>query len=345
MRIGPHELDVPLIVAPMAGVTDRPFRQLCRRHGAGLAVSEMLTAKPELWHSRKTQSRLNHDGEAGPISVQIAGADPQQMAFAARFNVEHGADIIDINMGCPAKKVCNVAAGSALMQNEALVARILQAVVQAVAVPVTLKIRTGWNRDNRNALTIARIAEHSGIAALAIHGRTRADLYTGEAEYDTIGAVKAAIGIPVIANGDIDSPQKALQVLRHTGADALMLGRAAQGNPWIFREVAHYLAHGEHLPPPTLDEMQSVVLEHLAELHGFYGETGGVRIARKHLGWYVKTLPAGEVFRQAVVREDSSAGQTTAVKRFFEQLQQREPAAAEHRFQNTTGLPAQRWAA
>lgn len=329
----------------MAGVTDRPFRQLCRRHGAGLAVSEMLTAKPELWHSKKTQSRLNHDGEGGPISVQIAGADPEQMAFAARFNVEHGADIIDINMGCPAKKVCNVAAGSALMQNEALVARILEAVVQAVAVPVTLKIRTGWNRDNRNALAIARIAEQAGIAALSIHGRTRADLYTGEAEYDTIRTVKAAVGMPVIANGDIDSPAKAQQVLRHTGADALMIGRAAQGNPWIFREVAHYLAHGAYRAGPTLDEMRSVVLEHLAQLHEFYGELAGVRIARKHLGWYVKTLPAGEVFRQAVVREEGCEGQTSAVHRFFDQLQQGEQPAAGDRFQNTTGMPAQRWAA
>lgn len=329
----------------MAGVTDRPFRQLCRRHGAGLAVSEMLTAKPELWHSKKTQSRLNHDGESGPISVQIAGADPEQMAFAARFNVEHGADIIDINMGCPAKKVCNVAAGSALMQNEALVARILEAVVQAVAVPVTLKIRTGWNRDNRNALAIARIAEQTGIAALSIHGRTRADLYTGEAEYDTIRTVKAAVGMPVIANGDIDSPAKALQVLRHTGADALMIGRAAQGNPWIFREVAHYLEHGEYRSGPTLDEMRSVVLEHLAQLHAFYGDIAGVRIARKHLGWYVKTLPDGEAFRQAVVREEGRDGQSRAVNRFFDQLQHGERAATGDLFQNTTGMPVQRWAA
>lgn len=351
MRIGPHEISVPLIVAPMAGVTDRPFRQLCRQHGAGLAVSEMLTAKPELWHSRKSQFRLNHEGEIGPISVQIAGADPQQMAEAARFNVQHGADIIDINMGCPAKKVCNVAAGSALMQNEPLVARILQAVVQAVDVPVTLKIRTGWDHAHRNALSIARLAEEAGISALTIHGRTRADLYNGEAEYDTIRRVKAAVSLPVIANGDIDSPQRAARVLSHTGADALMIGRAAQGYPWIFREIAHFLATGALLAPPTLEEMRTVVLQHLGQLHAFYGEIAGVRIARKHLGWYVSSLPAGEQFRQAVVREDSSVGQTAAVEQFFDALLQSGAAqdaveqATSTTGLQTTGMPAHRRAA
>lgn len=322
MQIGSYSLAVPLIVAPMAGVTDRPFRQLCRRYGAGLAVSEMLTAKPELWASKKTQSRLNHDGEIGPISVQIAGADPEQLAFAAQFNVENGAQIIDINMGCPAKKVCNVAAGSALMQNEALVERILRAVVGAVKVPVTLKIRTGWSHENRNALNIARIAEEAGIAALTIHGRTRADLYNGAAEYDTIRAVKAAVKMPVVANGDINSPQKALQVLRYTGADAVMIGRAAQGYPWIFREISHYLDTGQLLPGPSLAEMRAVVLSHLADLHEFYAGISGVRIARKHLGWYVATLPAGEVFRKAVVKEDTAEGQIMAVNEFFERLEQ-----------------------
>lgn len=321
MQIGSYKLAVPLLVAPMAGVTDRPFRQLCRRFGAGLAVSEMLTAKPELWASKKTQNRLNHEGEVGPISVQIAGADPDSLAFAAQFNVENGAQIIDINMGCPAKKVCNVAAGSALMQNEALVERILRAVVAAVDVPVTLKIRTGWNHENRNALTIAQMAEAAGIAALTIHGRTRVDLYKGEAEYDTIRAVKAAVKIPVIANGDIDSPQKALAILKYTQADAVMIGRAAQGYPWIFREITHFMETGQTLPGPTVAEMADVVLNHLVELHAFYGGISGVRIARKHLGWYVSTLPDGESFRQAVVQEDSASGQIDAVKAFFDRLE------------------------
>ena len=335
MRIGPYDLIAPLVVAPMAGVTDRPFRQLCRRFGAGLAVSEMLIAKQELWHTGKSRRRMDHEGEPEPISVQIAGADPQQLAQAAQMNVAHGAQIIDINMGCPAKKVCNVAAGSALLANEALVTAILQAVVGAVQVPVTLKIRTGWNSERRNALTIARIAEDAGVAALSIHGRTRADMFNGAAEYDTIAAVKRAVAIPVLANGDIDSPQKARQVWQATGADALMIGRAAQGNPWIFREIDYFLRQGELLAPPSLVEMHAVVLQHLADLHAFYGEPGGMRIARKHLGWYVRTLPEGERFRQAVVREESAAGQIHAVEQYFAWLDQ-----AGHRIQMTKEAPA-----
>ena len=320
MRIGPYELAAPLILAPMAGVTDRPFRQLCRRYGAGLAVSEMLTAIPELWHTPKTQRRLNHEGESAPISVQIAGNDPQLLAEAARFNVAHGAQIVDINMGCPAKKVCNVAAGSALMRDEPLVARILHAVVAAVSVPVTLKMRTGWDRDHKNAVAIARMAEDAGIAALAVHGRTRADLYNGAAEYDTIAAVKAAVSLPVVANGDIDSPAKALAVLAQTGADAVMIGRPALGQPWLFREVAAAL-RGEPVPAGVAwPERRDVVLGHLSELYAFYGELAGLRIARKHLGWYLKPLPEGEQFRQAVVREESAAGQWRAVAGYFDRL-------------------------
>jgi tRNA-dihydrouridine synthase B len=300
MRIGPYLIQPHVVLAPMAGITDKPFRQLCKQLGAGLAVSEMTTADPRLWHTRKSQQRMDHCGEPDPISVQIAGYDPAMLADAARFNVDHGAQIIDINMGCPAKKVCNVAAGSALLQNEALVARIVAAVVRAVEVPVTLKIRTGWNRDNRNGVTIARIAEDAGIAALAVHGRTRADLYLGEAEYETIRAIKQAVSIPVLANGDIDSPEKAAQVLQLTGADAVMIGRAAQGRPWIFREVAHFLATGERLPPPSRAMMFDVLSGHLHNLYAFYGEQQGVRIARKHLGWYAKADPDAAAFRALV---------------------------------------------
>ena len=288
MHIGPHFIDPPLILAPMAGVTDKPFRLLCKRLGAGYAVSEMTTADPRLWSTKKSRHRMDHAGEPAPIGVQIAGADPQALAEAARHNVALGAQIVDINMGCPAKKVCNAWAGSALLQDEALVARILAAVVAAVDVPVTLKIRTGWNRDNKNGLRIARIAEDVGIRALAVHGRTRDMLYAGEAEYDTIAAIKQAVTIPVIANGDVDSPRKAREVLQKTGADALMIGRAAQGRPWIFREIAHYLARGSALPAPSLEEIRGILLEHVRALHDFYGETAGVRIARKHLSWYAK---------------------------------------------------------
>ena len=300
MQIGPYSFDTPLVLAPMAGVTDKPFRLLCKRLGAALAVSEMTSSDPRMWATRKSRWRMDHEGEPAPVSVQIAGADPATLADAARFNVDHGAQIIDINMGCPAKKVCNVWAGSALMQDEALVGRILDAVVNAVEVPVTLKIRTGWNRENRNASRIAKIAEHAGIAALAVHGRTRTDQYQGEAEYDTIARIKAERAIPVLANGDIDSPEKAAAVLAHTGADGLLIGRAAQGRPWIFREIAHFLATGTPLPPPSLAEVRDLLLGHLDALHAFYGEEHGVRIARKHLGWYAKDHAEAAAFRALV---------------------------------------------
>ncbi len=283
MQIGPYTIAPNVVLAPMAGVTDKPFRQLCKRLGAGLAASEMTISDPRFWTTRKSIHRMDHAGEPAPISVQIAGTEPAQLAEAARYNVDHGAQIIDINMGCPAKKVCNAWAGSALMRDEALVARILQAVVAAVDVPVTLKIRTGWCAQVRNAPAIARIAQDSGIKALAIHGRTRDQHYIGTAEYDTIAAIKAMLDIPVLANGDVDSPRKAEQVLKHTGADAVMVGRAAQGRPWIFREIAHYLATGQELPPPSLTEVRGILLGHLTDLHAFYGEQQGVRIARKHL--------------------------------------------------------------
>ena len=301
----------------MAGVTDRPFRQLCRRLGAGLVVSEMVTSDVRLWNSRKSSLRLLHAGDPEPRSVQIAGGDPQMMADAARKNVELGAQIIDINMGCPAKKVCNKAAGSALLRDEPLVREILDAVVGAVDVPVTVKIRTGWDRQNKNGITVAKIAEDAGIAALSVHGRTRADLYTGEAEYDTIAAIKQAISIPVFANGDIDSPQKAKAVLDATGADALLIGRAAQGRPWIFREIEHYLRTGETLPAPSLLEVERILLEHLAALHAFYGELMGTRIARKHVGWYLATLPGAREFRAQFNRLDSTDAQCAHVRAFF----------------------------
>ncbi len=302
----------------MAGVTDRPFRQLCKRLGAGMAVSEMVTSNSLLYGSAKTRRRADHQGEAEPVSVQIAGAVSGMMAEAARYNVDHGAQIIDINMGCPAKKVCNVMAGSALLQNEVLVGQILEAVVRAVPeVPVTLKIRTGWDKAHRNALRILGIAQDSGIRALAIHGRTRACGYTGEAEYDTIRAVKAAARIPVIANGDITTPEKARRVLDYTGADGVMIGRAAQGRPWIFREIGHYLATGERLPPPEVAEIHRLLLEHLDELYLFYGEVTGVRMARKHIAWYTKGLADSAGFRHAMNRLDSRRDQLKAVNEFF----------------------------
>ena len=328
VRIGPYELPNRLILAPMAGVTDRPFRQLCRRLGAGLVVSEMLTSDVRLWHSRKSRLRMLHADDAEPRSVQIAGGDPRMLAEAARANVELGAQIIDINMGCPAKKVCNKAAGSALMKDEGLVTEILAAVVGAVDVPVTLKIRTGWDHDNKNGLTVARIAEQEGIAALAVHGRTRADLYTGEAEYDTIAAIKQAVSIPVFANGDITSPEKARQVLAHTGADALLIGRAAQGRPWIFREINHFLETGEHLPEPGLQEVERILLDHLSALHAFYGDEMGVRIARKHVGWYLATLPGAREFRAQFNRLDSTHAQCADVREFFAARNAEEEVAA-----------------
>ncbi len=311
----------------MAGVTDLPFRQLCRKMGAGLVVSEMVTSDIRLWNSRKSRSRLDHSGEDEPRSVQIAGGDPQMMAEAARMTEQLGAQIIDINMGCPAKKVCNKAAGSALMRDEALVAEILEAVVSAVNLPVTLKIRTGWCTEQRNGLTIARIAEESGIQALAVHGRTRNQLYTGCAEYDTIAAIKQQSGIPIFANGDIDSPQKALSVLRHTGADAVMIGRAAQGRPWIFNEINHFLTHGELLPCPPLAWQQQTLLDHLDALHRFYGEHQGVRIARKHVGWYLQTLPGAEHFRRSFNRVECPVQQRRDIQTFFTRLLEGDLAA------------------
>ncbi|MDR1063408.1 MAG: tRNA dihydrouridine synthase DusB [Azoarcus sp.] len=310
-----------LFVAPMAGVTDRPFRQLCKRMGAGLAVSEMVSANSLLYGSAKTRRRADHTSEPGPVTVQIVGADPGMLAEAARHNVERGAQIIDINMGCPAKKVCNVMAGSALMQDEALVDRILDAVVRAVpTTPVTLKIRTGWNRSHKNALAIARIAEDRGIRAVAIHGRTRADQYMGCAEYDTIAEVKAYIGIPVIANGDIASPEKARFVLDHTGADGLMIGRAAQGRPWIFREIEHFLASGELLPAPLVSEIHQVCRAHLDALYAFYGVETGVKIARKHIGWYTRGLAGSAAFRRSMNQLPGHDAQSAAVDDFFSRL-------------------------
>ncbi|MGO1071860.1 tRNA dihydrouridine synthase DusB [Lysobacter sp. CA199] len=320
MRIGPHPIVPRVILAPMAGVTDKPFRVLCKRLGGGLCVSEMTTSDPRFWNTAKSRHRMDHDGEPDPISVQIAGTVPQIMAEAARYNVDHGAQIIDINMGCPAKKVCNAWAGSALMRDESLVARILEAVVKAVDVPVTLKIRTGWDHDQRNAPTIARIAQDAGIAALAVHGRTRDQQYTGTAEYDTIAAIKARLSIPVIANGDIDSPRKAAFVLAHTGCDAVMVGRAAQGRPWIFGEIAHFLEHGEELAPPSLARIRDILLGHLEHLHAFYGEVSGVRIARKHLGWYAKDRPENIAFRSVVNRADSAELQLRLTRDYFDAL-------------------------
>ncbi len=318
MQLGPYQLRNNVFVAPMAGVTDRPFRQLCKELGAGYAVSEMAASNPRVWASEKTARRINHDGEMAPKAVQIAGADPQLLAEAARFNVARGAQIIDINMGCPVKKVCNNWCGSALLRDEALVASLVKAVVTAVDVPVTLKFRTGWDRNHKNALTIARIAEDAGIAMLTLHGRTRADGYTGEAEYDTIAAVKAQATIPVVANGDIDSPQKAKFVLQKTGADAVMVGRAAQGRPWIFREIDHYLRTGALLPAPLISEVRALMDQHLRAHYAFYGDYLGVRTARKHIGWYVRDLAGGEAFRQQMNRIEDCATQLAAVDAFFE---------------------------
>ncbi len=323
MLIGPHALPNGLFVAPMAGVTDRPFRMLCKRLGAGYAVSEMVTSKRELWASLKTSRRADHDGESAPIAVQIAGVDPQEMADAARYNVDRGAQIIDINMGCPAKKVCNVWAGSALMSNEPLAAQIVDAVVAACApqgVPVTLKMRTGRRDSERNAVALARMAQSAGVAMIAVHGRTREQGYKGMAEYTTIAAVKAALNIPVVANGDIHSPEKARDVLLATGADALMIGRAAQGRPWIFREVAHFLATGEHLPAPTVQEAAGWLLEHLKDHYTLYGEFIGVRSARKHIGWALRELPGGDALRDRINVIESCESQWLEVQRWFEAL-------------------------
>ena len=312
----------------MAGVTDRPFRQLCRDQGAGLVVSEMVSSNALLWGSEKTRRRIDHAGEGEPVSVQIAGAVPAQMADAARFNVDHGAQIIDINMGCPAKKVCNLMAGSALLQDEALVGRILDAVVSAVDVPVTLKIRTGWDPEHKNGLAIARIAEQAGIQALAVHGRTRACAYRGEAEHDTVRLIKSAVSIPVIANGDIRTPERAVEVLDHTGADAIMIGRAAQGRPWIFREIAHYMATGRHLPAPTPAEICAILIAHLENLYAFYGEYTGVRVARKHIAWYSKGQRDGNPFRQHINQLESADAQLAYVRDYFDRLTEQQALAA-----------------
>ncbi len=321
MLIGTLQIDPPLILAPMAGVTDKPFRLLCKRLGAGYAVSEMTSSDPRLWRTRKSVNRLDHDGEPAPIGVQIAGADPVALAAAARHAVEHGAEIVDINMGCPAKKVCNAWAGSALLKDETLVGRIVSAVVGAVDVPVTLKIRTGWDHANRNGVRVARIAEDAGVRALAVHGRTRDMLYTGAAEYETIAAIKRAVRIPVIANGDVTSPQKARDVLAATGADALMIGRAAQGRPWIFREIAHFLATGELEPPPAIGVVRDTLLEHVGALHAFYGETAGVRIARKHLAWYAKDRAENAAFRAVVNRAETAEEQLRLTRDYFDVLE------------------------
>jgi tRNA-dihydrouridine synthase B len=320
IQLGTYTLPNRLFVAPMAGVTDRTFRVLCKRLGAGYAVSEMISANATLYHTDKTLHRANHTGEVAPIAVQIAGGIPEQMAMAARLNVERGAQIIDINMGCPAKKVCNVMAGSALLQFEDLVARILEAVVQAVEVPVTLKIRTGWSPEHKNALRIAKLAENSGIQMLSVHGRTRACLYNGEAEYETIRAIKQAISIPVVANGDITTPEKAKFVLDYTGADAIMIGRAAQGRPWIFREIGHFLATGEHLAPPSIQELRHLLAEHLQGMLDHYGEYSAVRIARKHIAWYLSGLRDSNAFRQQMYTLTDSHTQQKAVDDYLRQL-------------------------
>jgi tRNA-dihydrouridine synthase B len=328
MQIGPYKLDNRLILAPMAGVTDRPFRQLCRRLGAGLAVSEMVSADTTLWGSRKSLRRLDHRGESGPVSVQIVGTEPAKMAEAAKRNLDMGAQIIDINMGCPAKKVCKVAAGSALMRDEQLVGRILEAVVEAVEAPVTLKIRTGWDRESRNALAIGRIAEESGIQALTIHGRTRADKFAGDAEYTTIAAVKSVLTIPVIANGDIDSPQSAKEVLARTGADAIMIGRAAQGQPWVFDDIRHYLEKGNLAPPRPIGWVATTLLEHLDELYRHYGSRHGVLVARKHIGWYSRTRPGSAEFRRSVFKTETPEAQTRMIREYFRTLCEKENQAA-----------------
>lgn len=321
MFIGSHILKNNLVLAPMAGVTDQPFRLLCRELGAGLVVSEMVTSNPALFNTRKTQLRLNHAGEPEPRAVQIAGADPEQMAQAAKFNVEHGAQIIDINMGCPAKKVCNVLAGSALLKDELLVEKILTSVVNAVDVPVTLKIRTGWDKENRNALKIAQIAEDAGIQALTVHGRTRACAFKGSAEHETAGEIKTKVGIPVIANGDITSPEKAAEILNTYKVDGIMIGRAAQGNPWIFREINHYLKTGEKMAAPDAREISKTLIKHVSNLHQFYGEYQGLRIARKHIAWYCKQQNNADAFRAVVNQIESASEQLSALEHFFSQQQ------------------------
>lgn len=328
MQIGPYKLENNLLLAPMAGVTDRPFRQLCREMGAGLAVSEMVSSDASLRGTKKTVRRLDHEGEARPVSVQIVGSEPDQMAEAARANVANGAQIIDINMGCPAKKVCKRAAGSALLKDEHLVAKLLDAVVSAVEVPVTLKIRTGTDPENRNGIRIANIAEAAGIRAIAVHGRTRACKFTGQAEYETIRDIKQSVKIPVIANGDIDTPQKAAFVLKRTGADALMIGRAAQGRPWIFNEINHYLLTGNELPQPDLEWIADVLTKHVRQLYDFYGEYLGIRIARKHIAWYSKGRPGGAVFRNKINYSDSVEQQLQAIRNYFECLQNNGDLAA-----------------
>ncbi|MBP6615683.1 MAG: tRNA dihydrouridine synthase DusB [Aquabacterium sp.] len=334
MAVGNIVLPNRLFVAPMAGVTDRPFRQLCKNLGAGYAVSEMVTARKDLWHTLKTSRRANHDGETTPIAVQIAGTDAAMMAEAAAYNIDRGAQIIDINMGCPAKKVCNKWAGSALMQDEPLALQIVEAVVAACAphkVPVTLKMRTGWSLQHKNAERIARAAEQAGVAMLTVHGRTREQGYKGQAEYDTIAAVKAAVRVPVVANGDITTPEKALAVLRHTGADAIMIGRAAQGRPWIFGDIAHFLATGQHRAAPLTQQVKQWLLAHLNDHYGLYGEFAGVRTARKHIGWAVRALPGGEAFRTRMNALDSCEAQVQAVADYFDELSldhDRLPAAA-----------------
>ena len=328
MHIGPYQLSNKLVLAPMAGVTDLPFRKLCRSLGAGMAVSEMVSSNSLLWGSDKTKRRASHEGETDPKSVQIMGTEPAMMAEAAKYNADSGAQIIDINMGCPAKKVCNVLAGSALMKDEKLVGEILSAVVEAVDTPVTLKIRTGWDHENRNAVNIARIAEDAGIQSLAIHGRTRADQYRGDAEYDTIADVKSRIAIPVIANGDIKTPEKAKFVLDYTNADAVMIGRAAQGRPWIFREIEHFLNTGEHLPEPSVAEIRDIMLGHLDNLYIFYGEFTGVCVARKHISWYSKGQSHGGAFRDAVCRVNTIDEQLSMTHEFFERLLDKEEIAA-----------------
>ena len=320
MQIGPYSIQPAVVLAPMAGVTDKPFRLLVKRLGAGLAVSEMTISDPRFWSTAKSRTRMDHAGEPDPISVQIAGTDPLALAEAARYNVDHGAQIIDINMGCPAKKVCNVLAGSALMRDPLLVGRIVAAVVRAVSVPVTLKIRTGWDAHNKNAPEIARIAEDAGIAALAVHGRTRDQHYTGTAEYDTIAQIKSLLNIPVIANGDIDSPDKAAFVLNATGADAVMIGRAAQGRPWLPGQMGHFLATGERLPDPSLADIREILLAHLSALHAHYGEESGVRIARKHLGWYAKDRPENAAFRAVVNRAQTAEEQLHLTRDYFDAL-------------------------
>ena len=326
-NIGPYQIQNQTVLAPMAGVTDLPFRRLCRKMGAGLVVSEMVAADPNTWSTRKSRLRVQFGDEPAPRSVQIAGYDPQMMAEAALFNVQLGAEIIDINMGCPAKKVCKRAAGSALLQNPELVESILTAVVSAVDVPVTLKIRTGWDRQNRNAKTIARIAEDSGVAALAVHGRTKACRFVGEVEYDTIAKVVDAVSIPVLANGDITDPQRAVSVLKHTGAAAVMIGRAAQGNPWIFNQINHFLKYDQPLSPPSMEECSQVMSEHLLALHEFYGETGGVRISRKHIGWYINPLPGGKEFTRVFNTLETTEQQRHFLQSFFLDLNFEEQVA------------------